>query len=82
LSENPKGISPSSPRLPPLRLPWDRRSMNRQLQRSCASQPKPCHNDYPPFTFTSKEHHQKITFQQGLRAPLLKYEIEFDKRYL
>jgi putative transposase len=29
-----------------------------------------------------KEHHKKITFQDELRAFLVKYKVEYDERYL
>jgi hypothetical protein len=68
-SENPNGISPSSPRL--------------RGTSYLGSIVQTAHNPSGvASTGGQKEHHRKMTFQDELRALLRKDEIEFDERYV
>ena len=77
-SENPNGISPSSPRL--------------RGTSYLGSTVQPTHNpngvvstvldQVKEYIAEQEEHHRKMTFQDELRALLRKHEIGFDERYV
>jgi putative transposase len=39
-------------------------------------------NDLRRYIANQREHHRRLSFQDEFRALLVKYEIEFDERYM